>query len=57
MQVSWLQSIYGDPIVGAFDPEKESLVLTFDDFVGACVRRGEGGSVGVGAYEDKLGGV
>ena len=40
LEIRWLESVNGDPVVGAFDVKKECLGLSVDYFVGACVRRG-----------------
>ncbi|MPC99367.1 hypothetical protein E2C01_094777 [Portunus trituberculatus] len=39
LQISRLEAIYGDPIVGALNPQQESLLLPCNNFIGASVGR------------------
>ena len=52
MKVCYLQTIYGDPIVGATYIEEESLGTTLEDFVGPGIWRGERRTMTVGSDED-----
>ena len=42
-EICWLQAIYGDPIVGASNPEQQPLLTPLDDLVRARVWGVRGG--------------
>ena len=52
MKVCYLQTIYGDPVVGAMYIKEESLGMTLEVFVGPGIWRDERRTMTVGSDKD-----